>query len=582
MVSASPTTRQRSSGLPFDEFLVLAALALLLCAVLLPLLVVALPLALVWLTGTRRGWWPAWLPVLVGVLAGGAWALWLRAHGGWETALDGYLTVQQDALVSLISHAQSRDAVTTWALPYLGAVWPYAVPGGVVLSLPLFHFLLTLRLPRDEKHAASGAALTFHDAGRLAAAPEQAVAWLLPNVVGQGVLTLLSAPPGLGKGFWTWGLLRAMQDGGSFYGLPVRRPMRPARWLRPARPRKVLWLTEEGQSVARTARRFGIAPGLVVMLRRDQVRLSTWSDIVRAVRREAWRRGCAYIVVDTVRAWCPQAEVSNDGAAEVMNLARAEWAEPGLGVLWVHHDRKGGGDYGEGVAGAYNLVGSVDVLVQLQRVKDRPDARRMVVSRRFGDLDVTARLDGVRYVADGGAGGGHVQATAGASSAAVRPDLPVIPDHLVPTLAVISAAGPDGVTRAAVQAAAAVPVATVGRHLAALEALAVVVRAGAGRKGEPLVWRAVPPPAPTDGPPTASVDYVRYLHSAAWAAKRAAVLARADGRCEDCGAVVPAGETEVHHLTYARMGDELPEDLLALCPADHRRRHANAARPAGG
>jgi hypothetical protein len=107
------------------------------------------------------------------------------------------------------------------------------------------------------------------------------------------------------------------------------------------------------------------------------------------------------VIFDTIRAWCPQAEVSNAQAAAVMNLARAELARPGLGVLFVHHDRKGGGEYGEGVAGAYNLVGSCDVLIELKRVKGRPDARRMLVSRRFGDLDATARLVGHRYVADG-------------------------------------------------------------------------------------------------------------------------------------------------------------------------------------
>jgi RecA-family ATPase len=64
------------------------------------------------------------------------------------------------------------------------------------------------------------------------------------------------------------------------------------------------------------------------------------------------------VIVDTIRAWCPQAEQSNDQAAAVFNLARKELATPGLGVLFVHHDRKGGGEYGEGVAGPNNLVGS--------------------------------------------------------------------------------------------------------------------------------------------------------------------------------------------------------------------------------
>jgi len=41
----------------------------------------------------------------------------------------------------------------------------------------------------------------------MAEASEAAVDWSVPNVLGRGVVALLSAPPGLGKGWWTWGWL---------------------------------------------------------------------------------------------------------------------------------------------------------------------------------------------------------------------------------------------------------------------------------------------------------------------------------------------------------------------------------------
>ena len=132
-----------------------------------------------------------------------------------------------------------------------------------------------------------------------------------------------------------------MQDQATFFGLPVRRPERAILFGR-RRPLKVLWCTEEGESFRRTARRFGIAPGLVEVLRRDQVGEQDWPALVRAVRRLAGRKACAYVLFDTVRAWCPQAEQSNEQAARVFNLARTELAARGLGVLFVHHDRKGG------------------------------------------------------------------------------------------------------------------------------------------------------------------------------------------------------------------------------------------------
>lgn len=566
------------------EGLVLAGLVALAVVSVFPLLLVAGPIFLA-LHAMRTHPWrrraPALLLCLLPALA--VLAVVYAARG--KTPVDivlGYVNVQLGAAAVAVRVGPESGGVGSfdWQA-YLLAVGPYAGAGGPLLGAlawGLHAFVVSGgRSVSGETGGNATRAPVIHDAGAMAEAPEAAIDWALPNVLGRGVMALLSAPPGLGKGWWTWGWLRAMQDGGEFFGLRVRRPFSsPARLVRMLgvrpRPRKVLWLTEEGASFARTARRFGIAPGLVAVLRRDQVATTDWPGLVRLVRREAWRRGCAYVVVDTVRAWCPQAEVSNDGAAAVMNLARREWAGPGLGVLFVHHDRKGGGEFGEGVAGAYNLVGSVDVLIELRRVAGRPDARRMVVSRRFGDLDVTARLDGVRYVADTAA-----PAPAGAASASPAPAAtaaPAVPAHLSGTLDVLRRAGPGGLATAAVQAATGGAAATVLDRLSALERRGLVGRAGAGVKGAPLLWRATEAAPATPMPPTADPAYVRYLSSAAWARKRAEILVRAAGTCEACGVAVPEGEAEVHHVTYARVGAERPEDLVALCPGCHRRAHA--------
>lgn len=81
--------------------------------------------------------------------------------------------------------------------------------------------------------------------------------------------------------------------------------------------------------------------------------------------------------------------------------------------------------------------------------------------------------------------------------------------------------------------------------------------------------------------------YKAYLSSPAWKTKRKEALERAGHRCEyEYAAVVDADtgrqigtwmkrcpETtrlHVHHLTYARFGDERPEDLQVLCAAHHR------------
>lgn len=66
-------------------------------------------------------------------------------------------------------------------------------------------------------------------------------------------------------------------------------------------------------------------------------------------------------------------------------------------------------------------------------------------------------------------------------------------------------------------------------------------------------------------------SYGPYLASAAWRSKRAKVMERARGACEGCAEGPP---TQVHHLSYAHVGNEFLFELAALCDACHGRIHA--------
>lgn len=61
-------------------------------------------------------------------------------------------------------------------------------------------------------------------------------------------------------------------------------------------------------------------------------------------------------------------------------------------------------------------------------------------------------------------------------------------------------------------------------------------------------------------------EYDKYLSSEAWHDRRALVLKRAHGVCEGCGL---ADATQVHHLTYDRVGREMLFDLVAMCNDCH-------------
>jgi HNH endonuclease len=67
-----------------------------------------------------------------------------------------------------------------------------------------------------------------------------------------------------------------------------------------------------------------------------------------------------------------------------------------------------------------------------------------------------------------------------------------------------------------------------------------------------------------------AASYHWYLGSAFWRERREFILQRAGHICEKCGKR-PA--TEVHHLTYVRVFQELPSDLVALCKACHAEIH---------
>ena len=64
--------------------------------------------------------------------------------------------------------------------------------------------------------------------------------------------------------------------------------------------------------------------------------------------------------------------------------------------------------------------------------------------------------------------------------------------------------------------------------------------------------------------------YQEYLDSDEWKARSERILVSSNWECQQCHKYEA---TQVHHLTYARVGNELDEDLIALCSRCHRHQH---------
>jgi hypothetical protein len=69
--------------------------------------------------------------------------------------------------------------------------------------------------------------------------------------------------------------------------------------------------------------------------------------------------------------------------------------------------------------------------------------------------------------------------------------------------------------------------------------------------------------------------YREYRRTDAWKLKSDQAKAAAGFRCQMVwnGQRCPNRCTQTHHVTYARLFHELPEDLMALCDGCHRRVH---------
>ncbi len=71
-----------------------------------------------------------------------------------------------------------------------------------------------------------------------------------------------------------------------------------------------------------------------------------------------------------------------------------------------------------------------------------------------------------------------------------------------------------------------------------------------------------------------SVNYHKYIKSAAWRKRARGAKKHAKGRCQVC---YSDGELHAHHRTYERLGNEEPMDLTVLCSDCHKLVHGRLA-----
>lgn len=211
--------------------------------------------------------------------------------------------------------------------------------------------------------------LKFEWSEELAESDAAIVDWVFDGMLALRSVSLLYSRPKVGKSTFIGGLLGALTDPGisQFVGRPISTG-------------RAIYLSEEGAATLSHK----LPARVRTLSRENSYPKPEWSDLLDAAAAEAAKVAAQLIVVDTFRFWGGLQGDAENSAGQVQPLldhAAAIAAEHNLSMLIVHHARKGGGEGGDGSAGSNAIVGSPDILLELDRVGEEAPAQRTIIGQ---------------------------------------------------------------------------------------------------------------------------------------------------------------------------------------------------------
>jgi hypothetical protein len=300
--------------------------------------------------------------------------------------------------------------------------------------------------------------LPFVSAAELRASTPAEPDWVLGGYLAPRALTLLGAKPKAGKSTLAVAITEAVSSGAdSFLGRSVSGA-------------PVVYVSEETADTL--AHKLPKTDAVRVLTRDAMWPKPPWHELVAGSVDEAKRIGAVLMVVDTFAYWAslPKEAEKDAGAAQSAMQPLIDAARDGLAVFVPLHQRKGGGEDGEGIRGSGAIAGTADVVLELERVSASPRQRALLALSRYPSTPGSLIIE--RDPATG---------AWAAIAEGERSDARSISDRQ----AIVTALGTGTLTRPELEEATSAPERQWHVHLDALIGEGKVQRTGAGKKGDP-------------------------------------------------------------------------------------------------
>jgi hypothetical protein len=192
--------------------------------------------------------------------------------------------------------------------------------------------------------------------------------WVWDRFIPQGSLVVLSSFMKVGKTELAYEFAMEVARGNPFLSYRTRKG-------------RVLILAVEEHERDATHRLRGLGLKATDMMRLWPRPLDPPLDMLPKVQRYIVAHKVKLVILDTLSSfWQPDSENSNTDIHKWIAPLREMARETGAAVLLIHHDRKGGGQYGEQVRGGGDLLAQVDQALLLSRGQNLTKTQRLLTT----------------------------------------------------------------------------------------------------------------------------------------------------------------------------------------------------------